>query len=143
MKIILLEDIKKQGKKGDIINVKDGYGSFLIKDKKAVLATTGGLNRLARENKSREEAEKYLVEECEKKKKILEQEKLQFKVKVGAQDKVFGSISAKQIAEKLSKYDINKKQIKIVSSLSSLGFHEISVELHKKVVAHIKVELVK
>jgi large subunit ribosomal protein L9 len=143
MKIILLEDIKKHGKKGDIINVKDGYGSFLIKDKKAVLATSGGLNRLDRENKSREEAEKKLIADCEKTKKMIEKEKLQFKVKVGVQDKVFGSISAKQIADKLSKYNINKKQIKIISPLSSLGFHEVSIELHKKVVAHIKVELVK
>lgn len=139
----MLEDIKKKGKKGEVLNVKDGYGSFLIKEKRAVLATEGGLNRLDRENKDKQVALDKLIKECEQKKNKLAKEKIQFKVKVGTQDKVFGSISAKQIAEKLNKYDINKKQIKIVSPLSSLGFHEVEVELHKKVIAHIKVELVK
>ena len=143
MKIILLEDIKKQGKKGDILNVKDGYGSFLIKDGKAVLATKGGVNRLHRENKQKEEAEKNLIKECEKIKAKIEKENISFQVKVGAMDKVFGSISAKQIADKLSKYNINKKQIKISNPLTTLGFHNVEIELHKKVIAQVKIQLVK
>lgn len=143
MKIILLEDVKKQGKKGDILNVKDGYGTFLIKEKKAVLATSGGLNRLDRENKSKEKRELELIAECEKLKKNIEKDTFTFKVKVGAMDKVFGSVSAKQIADKLSKYKISKKQIKDFSPLSSLGVHIVQIELHKKVIANIKIELVK
>lgn len=145
MKIILLKDVKKQGKKGDIINVADGYGSFLIKNKEAVLATTGGVDRLNKENEQRRIDEENLIKECTKIKNKLEKEKIQFKVKTGEQDRVFGSVSAKQIETELKnkKYDIDKKQIKINSALSTLGFHDVDVELHKKVIATIKVELVK
>ena len=143
MKIILLEDVKKQGKKGDILNVKDGYGNFLIKDGKAVLATSGGLNRLDRENKQKAKEEQELIKNCEDIKKQLEKEKIVFQDKVGAMDKVFGSVSAKQVADKLTKYNISKKQIKIDGALATLGIHIVKVELHKKVVANIKVQLVK
>ena len=143
MRIILLESIKKQGKKGDILEVKDGYGTFLIKNRKAVLATEGGLNRLDRENKDRIKQEQELIKECEKIKKIIEKDVLVFKVKVGSMDKVFGSVSAKQIADRLSEYKINKKQFKEFNPLSSLGVHMVKIELHKKVVANIKVQLVK
>lgn len=145
MKIILLKDVKKQGKKGDIINVADGYGSFLIKNKEAVLATTGGVDRLNKENEQRKIEEENLIKECTKIKNKLEKEIFQFKVKTGAQDRVFGSVSAKQVELELKnkKYDIDKKQIKINGSLSSLGFHNINIELHKKVIATIRIELVK
>ncbi len=145
MKIILLEDVRKQGKKGDIITVADGYGNFLIKGHQAVLATGAGVERLNKENAQRKLDEENLIKECTKIKNKLEKEKLQFKVKTGAQDKVFGSVSAKQIETELKnkKYDVDKKQIKITESLSTLGFHDVSIELHKKVVATIKVELVK
>ena len=145
MKIILLKDVKKQGKKGDIIEVADGYGNFLIKSKEAVLATSGGVDRLNKEKAQAKKDEENLIKECTKIKNKLEKEKIQFKVKTGAQDKVFGSVSAKQIETELKnkKYDIDKKQIKISDSLSTLGFHDVDIELHKKVVATIKVELVK
>ena len=145
MKIILLSDVRKQGKKGEIIEVKEGYGNFLIKNKQAVLATTTGVNRLNEENKQKKLAEEKLIKECEKIKKQLETITLVFKVKTGSQDKVFGSISAKQIEEELKnkKFNINKKQIKIESAISSLGYHSIEIELHKKVIATIKIQLVK
>ena len=145
MKIILLEDVKKQGKKGDIITVADGYGNFLIKAHQAVLASSGGVDRLNKEKAQAKKDEENLIKECEKLKNKLEKEKFQFKVKTGAQDKVFGSISPKQIETELKnkKYDIDKKQIKINSQISSLGVHNVDIELHKKVVATIKIELVK
>ncbi len=145
MKIILLKDVKKHGKKGDILTVADGYGNFLIKNKDAVLATSTGVDRLNKENEEKKKNEEKLIKDCNKIKDKLEKEKIQFKVKTGAQDKVFGSISAKQIETELKnkKYDIDKKQIKITDSLSSLGFHNVDIELHKKVIATIKVELVK
>lgn len=145
MKIILLKDVKKHGKKGDIIEVADGYGNFLIKNKDAVLATSGGVDRLYKENAQKKKDEENLIKECNKLKTKLEKENFVFKVKTGAQDKVFGSVSAKQIETELKnkKYDIDKKQIKINNALSTLGFHNVDIELHKKVVATIKVQLVK
>ena len=145
MKIILIKDVKKQGKSGDILDVKDGYGTFLINKGDAVLATSNSVNRLDRENKEKELNENNLIKECEVLKKKLENLKIGFKVKTGEQDRVFGSISAKQIVEELKNkgYNIDKKQIKINNVISSLGFHNVDVELHKKVVANIKIELKK
>ena len=145
MKIILLSDVKKQGKKGEIIEVKEGYGNFLIKNKQAVLATATGVNRLNEEKKTKALEEAKLIKECEKIKKQLENITLIFKVKTGAGDKVFGSISTKQIEEEIKnkKFDINKKQIKIINTISSLGYHNVDIELHKKVTAKLKIQLVK
>ena len=145
MKIILIKDVKKQGKSGDILEVKDGYGTFLINKGDAVLATSNSVNRLDRENKEKEVKENNLIKECEVLKKKLENLKISFKVKTGEQDRVFGSVSAKQIVEELKNkgYVIDKKQVKINNVLSSLGFHNVDIELHKKVVATIKIELKK
>ena len=145
MKIILLKDVKKQGKSGDILNVKDGYGSFLINKGDAVLATTNSVDRLDRENKEKERLEQENIKRCEELKKKIEKLTISFKVKTGEQDRVFGSISPKQIVEelKVKGYEIDKKQIKIDGTISSLGFHNVNVELHKKVVANLKIELKK
>ena len=145
MKIILLKDVKKQGKSGDILNVKDGYGTFLINKGDAVLATTNSVDRLNRENKEKEKQELANIKKCEELKKKIEKLTISFKVKTGEQDRVFGSISAKQIVEelKIKGYEIDKKQIKIDGTISSLGFHNVDVELHKKVVAKLKIELKK
>ena len=71
--------------------------------------------------------------------------KISFKVKTGEQDRVFGSVSAKQITEEIKNkgYNIDKKQIKINNPLSTLGFHNVDIELHKKVIATVKIELKK
>lgn len=145
MKIILLKDVKKQGKQGEILNVKDGYGTFLINKGDAVLATNNSINRLDRENKEKEKQEIELIKKCEELKKRLEKVTLTFKVKTGNNDKVFGSVSAKQIVEELKNkgYDIDKKQISILGSLDTLGYHFIDIELHKKVIVKLKIELVK
>ena len=145
MKVILIEDIKKKGKNGDILNVKDGYGNFLINEKKAIIANTENVRNLDRNNERKKEEEKHLIKECEKVKSKLEKEKIEFKVKTGAQDRVFGSVSAKQIEKKLNDmgFSVDKKNIIIDSALSSLGTHIISIALHKKVIAKVKINLVK
>ena len=144
MNIILTKDVKKQGKKGDILTVKDGYGKFLIQSGSAVLKTETSKNILDKENKERELNEKKLIEECTKLKKELEKLTLIFKVKTGKDDRVFGSISSKQIIESLKDkgYNISKKQVNM-ESINSLGFHNVEVFLHKKVSAKIKVKLEK
>lgn len=145
MKVILLKDVKGQGKTGDIINVKDGYGMFLIKDKKAINATDGSINRLNKENAERALEENLLIKDMQSLKKELEKNIYKFKVKTGEQDRVFGSVSTKQIALELKNkgYNIDKKQIHLNNDLTSLGIHNVDVTLHKQVIATIKVQLVK
>ena len=145
MKIILLKDVKKQGKSGDILEVKDGYGNFLISKGDAVVATKVSVNILDKENKEREANELLNIKKCEELKTKLEKTNISFKVKTGAQDKVFGSISPKQILDELKKlgFDINKTQIKLDVPLSTLGTHVVHIELHKKVTANINIKLEK
>lgn len=145
MKIILLKDVKKQGKKGDILEVKDGYATFLINSKSAVAATTFSIDKLQKEKQLMELEEQNLIKKCEEEKKKIENLKLVFKVKTGAEDKVFGSISPKQIIEELKNkgYSIDKKQVNILSPITSLGIHVVNIVLHKKVIAKLKIELKK
>lgn len=145
MKVILIKDVKKQGKKGDIIEVKDGFGAFLIKNGDAVLATDGSLNRLSEEKILKEKEEEEKIQKANKIKNELEKIELEFRVKTGEHDRVFGSISTKQIESELKNkgYSIDKKSIKLNNSISSLGIHNVEVELHKKVIATLKVKLVK
>ena len=146
MKVILLQDVKKQGKKDQIIEVSDGYAkNFLIKNGLAVQATQTSRNRLEKELDTRAQEEAARIEECKKIAEKLQNEEVIIKVKTGEQDRVFGTISAKQIVEELKDkgYNVDKKQVKIKGTISSLGFHNVDIELHKKVIATIKIELKK
>ena len=146
MKVILLQDVKKQGKKDEIIDVADGYAkNFLIKNGLAVAATKEAKNILQKDLDKRAQDEEALIMECKKLGDKLSKEELKFKVKTGEQDRVFGNVSIKQIHEMLVKmgYNIDKKKIHLNNPLSSLGTHLVEIELHKKVKINIKVLLVK
>ena len=144
MKVILLKDVKKQGKKDDIIDVSDGYArNYLIKNNLAVPVTKRSKEVLDIAIEKRELEEEALVKSLNEIKNKLENKEISFVVKTGKEDKVFGVVSSKQISEELKKmgYDIDKKCIKIDGSISSLGTHEVLVSLHKKVSFKIKVIL--
>jgi large subunit ribosomal protein L9 len=146
MKVIFIKDLKGQGKKGERKEVKDGYAdNFLIKKGYAVKETTESLAKLNRDNKNEELKDQELRKLANADKEKLEKEKIVFQVKAGKEDKVFGSISAKQIKEELDKkgYSVDKKNIIIDSQISSLGFHKVKVILYKDITAEINVELVK
>ena len=145
MKVIFLKDLKGQGKKGEIKEVKDGYGNFLIKNNVASLANEANLKHYNTVKSKQELEENLFIKECEKLKEQLEKLKINIKVKVGTQDRVFGSVSTKQIVTELKKlnFDIDKNKIKITTPLSSLGTHVVAIELHKKVIANLKINLIK
>ena len=152
MKVIFLKDLKKQGKKNEIKDVSDGYATnYLIKNGYAVKYTKSSSDRLDAEitqNKINEECCDVAKEELEnnsrpKIKNKLEKEVISFTVSTGKDGKVFGSISSKQIYEELNKrgYKVDKKQIVITDSLSSIGMFYVDVVLHKKVICKLGVEL--
>jgi len=145
MKVIFLQDVKKQAKKDEIKEVKDGYANYLINQKLAVAYTQKSVEVLKDEIKVRQDKEDAIVSDCNKIKEKLENKIIKFKVKTGKQDRVFGSISSKQISEELSKigFDIDKKKIQINEDINSLGTHVVKINLHKKVSFNINVVLEK
>lgn len=146
MKVILTKDVKGQGKSGDIKKVKDGYAqNFLIRNGYAVAYTSRSKEILDINNDNKAKETEQEVDRCNKIKDELKDKIITFKVKAGKNDQVFGSISTKQIASELERlgYKIDKKKIVLSEPISSLGCHEIKLNLNKKVVATIRVELIK
>ena len=140
MKVIFLKDVKGQGKKDEIKEVKDGYAqNFLIKNRYAVVA------KIKEKTKEEEAKREEDLKDAVKLREALEKITLTFQVKTGEKDKVFGSVSVKQIKNELDKlgYKIDKSKITIPLSLSSLGFHTVTIELYKNIYAKVKVHLIK
>lgn len=144
MEVIFVKDLKGQGKKGDIKLVKDGYATnFLIKNGIAVAKTSTNLHNLEIAKKQEMAKDLENRKKAEDIKKTLEGLTLEFKVKTGEHDRVFGSISVKQIKQKLEDYNIDKNMIDMKTPLSSLGYHNVSINLYKEIKANVKVLLFK
>lgn len=146
MKVILLKDVKGKGKKDSVIDVSDGYANnFLIKNSLAVPLTKTSKSVLDKELMIKDNEEQKRIDEYNKIKNALENKTLEFKVKAGKEDKVFGSISSKQISDYIKElgYKVDKKCIKIDGQISTLGVTKVEIELHKKVSFSVNVKLVK
>lgn len=146
MEVIFIKDLKKQAKKGEIKNVKDGYAeNYLIKNGYAIKKTKENLAKLNHEllkKQKKEEANKKQAQELKEK---LAKVTLEFKVKTGESDRVFGSISVKQIKDELEKsgFKIEKSAIELNNSITSLGFHDVEINLYPSIKATVKVHVIK
>ena len=146
MKVIFIKDLKKQGNKNEIKEVKDGYAqNFLIKNGYALPATPSNLGKVQKIVVENKLEESLLIKEMEDIKNKLEKENIVFKVRTGKQEMIFGKISTKQIKKELNDkgYKIEKTAIKLNTDITSLGIHNVEIELHKKVIATIKVKVEK
>lgn len=146
MKVILLNDVNKLGKKGDIVTVADGYGrNFLLRRHLAVEATKKSLEILDEQNLQDALKEKQREADAQAIQKQLEKITLEFAVKSGKDGRVFGSVSTKQIAEQLfDRYQIKIDKRKVIDTapINSLGYTDVKVDLYRnKVIGTIRVHV--
>ena len=146
MEVIFIKDLKNQGKKGEIKKVKYGYAeNFLIKNGYAVIKNKENMAKLEKEQQAKAASDAKNKKEAEELKKELDKLVLEFKVKTGEGDKVFGSVSIKQVKDALTKegYKIEKSQIELTTAMASLGFHRVDINLYPGVKATIKAHIIK
>ena len=145
MEVILLEDVKNVGKKGDVVKVNDGYGrNVLIKKNQAVEATNKNLNdwKLKKAND-----DKIAVENLEAAKELgkkIEASEITVAIKVGEGGKTFGSVSSKEIAEEVKAqlgFDVDKKKVQLKDAIKAVGTHEVKIKLHPQVTTTLKVNV--
>ncbi len=143
MKVILLQDVKALGKKGEIVNVNDGYARNFILPKKLGLEATGkNLNDLKLQKANEEKIAQQILDEAKELAKKLEAGKVELAIKIGEGGRAFGSVSSKEIAVAVNDqmgYDIDKKKIQLKDAIKALGTHTVPVKLHPKVTAELKV----
>lgn len=143
MKVILTEDVKSLGKKGDIVNVNDGYArNFILKTNKGIEANAKNLNDLklkkANDDKIAQEHYEAAVELGKK----IGAGKIEVSIKTGEGGKAFGSVSSKEIAQEVKaqmNLEIDKKKVQLKDAIKALGTYEVPVKLHPKVTAKLKV----
>ncbi|MBO5387728.1 MAG: 50S ribosomal protein L9 [Lachnospiraceae bacterium] len=146
MKVILLVDVKNKGKKGDTIEVADGYArNVLIAKKQAVEATAKNLNTLKLLKANEEKIEKQKFEDAKALGERLDSKKLVIGVKTGKDNKLFGSVSNGDIADAIKGtfgLELDKKKIELKESIRSLGVYTVVIKIHPKVKANLTVEIV-
>ena len=143
MKVILLKDVKGTGKKGDIVNVSDGYAAnYLIPNKIAQNANATNLNLNAQAKSSEAHKQEVMLNEAQELKQKLDNLDVELNIKCGENGKTFGSVTNKEISEKLNSlgYDIDKKKIEF-TPVKTLGLFHVKVKLHPKVTATINVSI--
>ncbi len=145
MKVILLEDVKSLGKKGEIVNVNDGYArNFILPKKLGVEANSRNLNDLKLKKVNEEKVAKENLEAAKALAEQIKAGQVELRIKVGEGGKAFGSISSKEIAAAAKEQmglDVDKKKIQLKEALKSPGTHMVPVRLHPEVTAELKVVL--
>ncbi|SFG49210.1 large subunit ribosomal protein L9 [Lachnospiraceae bacterium C7] len=145
MKVILLQDVPKVGKKGEVVKVNDGYArNVLISKKLGIEATSKNLNDLKLKNKHDEKVAEENLEKAKELAKELETKKVEVKLKVGKDGRTFGSVSTKEIAQAAKSqlgYDLDKKKMHLDVPIKSLGTYNIEVKVHPKVTAKLAVHV--
>ena len=143
MKVILLENVKSLGKKGEIVNVNDGYArNFILPKKLGVEATGKNLNDLKLQKNNEKKGAQENLDAAKELAAELSAGKVELAIKVGEGGRTFGSVSSKEIAVAVKdqmQLDIDKKKIQLKESIKSLGTHIVTVKLHPEVSAELKV----
>ena len=144
MKIILVKDVPGLGFKNDIVKIKNGYGrNFLIPNSFAILANesnTKSLNELLKQTKNKQ---KEIINNAKELAKKIGELNIEIPVKVGSEDKMFGSITTNQISKLLSEkgFDIDKKNISFSNKVKNLGIYDVNLIIHKEITHPIKINI--
>lgn len=145
MKVILLQDVKSLGKKGEIVSVNDGYArNFILPKKLGVEANNKNMNDLKLQKQNQEKVAQENLDAAKELAAKLEQGKVELSIKTGEGGRTFGSVSSKEIAQAVKEqmgYDIDKKKIQIKEAIKTPGMHLVPVKLHQKVTAELKVHV--
>ena len=146
MKVILLENVKKVGKKGEIVEVAEGYGNnFLIKKGLAMAGTATNINNAKQTQAAKAHKKQVANDEAHVLASQLAKVAVTIPVKMGEGGKVFGSVTAKDISEAVQAaygVDVDKKKIEIKSPIKTLGVHEVVIRVHPEITTTIKVTVV-
>ena len=143
MKVILLQDVKSLGEKGEIVDVNDGYArNFILKKKLGLEATGKNLNDLKLKKQHDDKVAQENLEEAQELGKALEGGKIQLSIKMGEGGRSFGSVSSKEIAEAVQAqlgHAVDKKKVQLKEAIKAPGTYEVPVKLHPQVTAALKV----
>lgn len=146
MRVILLQDVKSLGKKGEIVNVSDGYArNFVLPKGLGVEADAKNMNDLKLQKANEAKVAKEQLEAAQELAKVLETKQVVVKIKAGEGGRTFGSISSKEIAQEAKKQcdlDLDKKKIQLPEAIKALGAYEVAVKLHPKVTGKLLVKVV-
>lgn len=146
MKVILLEDVKSLGKKGEIVNVSDGYArNYVLPKKLGVEANSANMNDLKLQKANADKIAQEQLEAAQKLAALLETKEVVLKMRSGEGGKAFGSISSKEIAaaaKQQCELELDKKKIQLQEAIKALGVYEVSVKLHPKVTGKLRVKVV-
>lgn len=145
MQVILLEDVKTLGKKGELVKVSDGYArNFILPKKLGMEATTKNLNDLKLQKANDERVAAQQLADAKELAERIGKSQIEVEIKAGEGGRTFGSVSSKEIVKEAAEQlglDIDKKKVQLTEAIKTIGVHEVTVKLHPKVTAVLKVKV--